>query len=133
MRRISATASKRADVAIRGLFEAGCAAWNRGDLDVYLASYWDSDKTIWISGGSVRRGKKAIVAAYKARFSNPQQMGQLTLAELEIDVLTTTDAIAFGRWMLALDNKSSKGFFTLQLRKMEGNWLFVSDHSSTSV
>jgi uncharacterized protein (TIGR02246 family) len=133
LRKISAAESKKNQFAIRKVFEAGCAAWNRGDLDGYLASYWDSNKTIWVSSGSLRRGRKAIVAAYKARFSTPQQMGKLTLAELEIDVLTTTDAIAFGRWRLVVDNKTAKGFFTVQLRKIEGVWLFVSDHSSTLV
>ena len=130
MRKIS-TESKRNEVDIRKVFEAGCMAWNRGDLDGYLASYWDSDKTIWVSSGSLTRGRKAIVAAYKARFSTPQQMGKLTVADLEIDVLTTTDAIAFGRWMLLVEDKVAEGFFTVQLRKIEGTWLFVSDHSST--
>jgi uncharacterized protein (TIGR02246 family) len=133
LRKISATTSKKIEVAIRKVFEAGCTAWNRGDLDGYLASYWDSNKTIWVSSGSLTRGRKAIVAAHKTRFSRPQQMGKLTLAELEIDVLTTTDAVAFGRWMLVVDNETPKGFFTVQLRKIEGIWLFVSDHSSIGV
>lgn len=133
MTKLSATETKKTKIAIRKVFEAGCTAWNRGDLDGYLASYWDSDKIIWISSGSLTRGKKAIAAAYKARFSTPQQMGKLTFAELEIDVLTTVDAIAFGRWMLVIANEASKGFFTVQLRKIEGTWLFVSDHSSRDV
>ena len=132
MRKISATESQQIEAAIRQVFEASCAAWNRGDLDGYLASYWDSDKTIWISSGSLTRGKKAIEAAYKARFSSHQQTGKLTLAELEIDVLTTTDAMAVGRWMLSVDNETSEGFFTVQLKKIEDTWLFVADHSSTS-
>ena len=133
MRKISAIESKKNKVAIREVFEAGCAAWNRGDVDSYLASYWDSDKTLWVSNGTLTRGRKAIVTAYKSRFSTPQQMGKLTLTELEIDVLTTTDATVFGRWMLVLEDKVAEGFFTVQLRKIEGIWLFVSDHSSTHV
>jgi len=129
--KISATEIKENEVAIRNVFEDGCAAWNRGDLDGYLAGYWDSDKTIWISGGSLTRGKKAIVAACKARFSTPQQMGKLTLTELEIDVLTSMDAIAFGHWRLVIEGKAAEGFFTVQLKKIEDNWLYVADHSST--
>jgi uncharacterized protein (TIGR02246 family) len=129
--KLSATERKQTEVAIRDVFEAGCAAWNRGDLDGYLSSYWDSDKTLWVSGGSLWRGRKAIFEAYKSRFSTPQQMGQITLAELEIEVLTDTDAIAFGRWRLVVEDKSSNGFFTVQLKKIEGAWLIVSDHSST--
>jgi uncharacterized protein (TIGR02246 family) len=131
--KVVATEIKKTEIAIRSVFDVGCAAWNRGDLDGYLASYWDSDQTLWVSNGSLTRGNKAIAAAYRARFSTPSQMGTLTLLELDIDVLTTEAAIAFGRWMLVIDNKSSKGFFTVQLRKIEGAWLFVSDHASTSV
>ena len=131
MSKISATESKENEAAIRKVFEDGCAAWNRGDLDGYLSGYWDSDKTLWISSGFLTRGRKAIVAAYKARFSTPGQMGKLTLSELEIDVLSATDAIAFGRWMLVFEDKAAEGFFTVQLRRVESTWLYVSDHSST--
>ncbi|HKY53124.1 MAG TPA: hypothetical protein VJM08_02410, partial [Anaerolineales bacterium] len=72
MRKISASERKENEVAIHKVFEAGCTAWNRSDLDGYLASYWDSDKTLWVSNGSLTRGRKAIVAAYKTRFSTPQ-------------------------------------------------------------
>ena len=130
LRNLSAAERKKAELSIRKVFEDGCTAWNQGDLDGYLAGYWDSDEIVWISGGSLTGGKKAIVAAYKARFSTPRQMGRLTLDELQIDVLTITDAIAFGRWTLAADNKVAKGFFTVQLKKIDGTWLFVYDHSS---
>jgi uncharacterized protein (TIGR02246 family) len=133
LRKISAPESTKIEAAIRKVFEAGCAAWNLGDLDGYLAGYWDSDQTLYISNGTPIRGKEAIVAAYKTRFSIPDSMGNLTVSELEIEVLTTADAIAFGRWRLSLDNGSPEGFFTVQLKKIEDTWLFVSDHSSSSV
>jgi uncharacterized protein (TIGR02246 family) len=132
MGNISATESKDIEAEIRDVFEAGCAAWNRGDLEGYLAGYWDSDQTLWISSGSLRRGRAAIVEAYQSRFANSKQMGKLTLDELEIEVLTPTDASAFGRWRLDLEDTSSKGFFTVQLKKIEGTWFYVSDHSSAS-
>jgi uncharacterized protein (TIGR02246 family) len=132
LRNISAAERKNSEAAIQEVFNAGCAAWNRGDLDGYLASYWDSDQTIWISDGSLTRGRKAIEAAYKARFSTLRQMGKLTIVELEIDVLTSMDAIAFGRWMLAVEDKTAQGFFTVQLKKIEGTWVSVCDHASSA-
>lgn len=120
------------EAAVRDVFEAGCMAWNRGDLDGYLESYWDSDRTIWISNGFLTRGRNAIEAAYRSRFQTLQQVGNLTITQLEIDVLTTRDATAFGRWSLVMNNdQSSTGFFTVQLKKIEGSWLLVSDHSSS--
>ena len=98
-----------------------------------MASYWDSDQTLYISNGSLTRGKEAITAAYRSRFSIPEKMGKLTVSELEIDVLTLMDAIAFGHWMLTIEDESSEGFFTVQLKKIEDTWMFVSDHSSTNV
>jgi len=127
----NASSRKEAEVAIHAVFDAGCAAWNRGELDGYLASYWNSERTIWISGGKLTRGSQAITAAYKARFSTPQQMGKLTVTDMTIEVLTDLNAFVFGYWMLTIDNKTQKGVFTVQLRKIEGEWLFVSDHSST--
>jgi len=129
---LSTTERERTESAIRSVFEEGCAAWNRGDLDGYLAGYWDSEKTLWISGGSLTRGKAAIAAAYKRRFAMGQAMGKLSVAELEIDVLTPDDAMAVGRWTLDLQGTTSQGFFTVQLRKIEGAWLFVCDHASVS-
>jgi uncharacterized protein (TIGR02246 family) len=128
---MSAPDTKEIDAAIRSVFDEGCAAWNRGDLDGYLASYWDSEKTLWISGGSLRRGKAAIVDSYRSRFATPARMGHLTIADLEVDVLTPTDATAFGYWKLMGENGTATGVFTVQLRKREGIWEFVSDHSST--
>ena len=126
--------SKReeAETAIRAIFDAGCAAWNCGELEGYLASYWNSEKTIWVSSGKLTRGSQAIAEAYKTRFQTPQQMGKLTVADMEVDVLTDQDASVLGHWLLAIDNKTQKGVFTVQLKKIEGEWLFVSDHSSTS-
>jgi uncharacterized protein (TIGR02246 family) len=132
VRTLSTTEREKIESAIRSVFEEGCAAWNRGDLDGYLASYWDSEKTLWISSGSLTRGKTAIAAAYKRRFSTGGPMGKLSVAELEIDVLTPNDAMALGRWILDLEGTTSQGFFTVLLRKVEGAWLFVCDHASAS-
>ena len=133
MNTLSASQREEIEAAVRRVFEDGCAAWNRGDLDGYLASYWDSDKTTWISGGRLTRGKDAIVAACKARFAADGRMGELTVADLEIDVLTNADAIALGRWILNQGGQLSTGYFTVQLKKIEGNWVYATDHASTSM
>lgn len=128
---MSAPDTNEIETAIRKVFDEGCAAWNRGDLDGYLASYWDSNHALWISGGAMKRGRAAIVDAYKSRFSTPSQMGQLAVADLEVDVLSQTDATAFGRWQLVMESGTSTGVFTVQLRRIQDTWYFVSDHSST--
>lgn len=117
---------------IRALFESGCAAWNRGDIDGYLAGYWHSDKVRWVSEGTVRYGFEVIAAAYKARFDSSDNMGKLEVANLEIQLLGESDALVFGAWKQATPTARHHGVFTVHVKKIDGEWLIVSDHSSTS-
>jgi len=119
--------------SIQTLFESSCAAWNRGDIDGYLAGYWHSDKVRWISGGTVRYGFEGIASAYRTRFSTPDDMGKLEVANLEIQNLGDVDALVFGAWTQTTDAARHHGVFTVHVKKIEGRWLIVSDHSSTSV
>ena len=86
------------DQRIRAIFESSCAAWNRGDIDGYLAAYWHSDKVRWVSEGIVSYGFEAIASAYKARFSSPDNIGRLEVANLEIQLVNESDALVFGAW-----------------------------------
>ena len=117
---------------IRAVFESGCAAWNRGDIDGYLSDYWHSDKVRWVSEGKVSYGFEAIASAFKARFDSPENMGKLEVADLEIQLLSENDALAFGAWTQTTRTATRTGVFTVHMKKINGEWLVVSDHSSTS-
>ena len=117
---------------IRTLFESSCAAWNRGDIDGYLAAYSHSDNVRWVSEGIVRYGFEAIAAACKARFDLPDNMGSLEVANLEIQLLGESDALVFGGWKQTTRTARHHGVFTVHLKKMDDEWQIVSDHSSTS-
>ena len=117
---------------IHALFELGCAAWNRDDIDGYLAGYWHSDKVRWVSEGTVRHAFEAIAAACKARFDSPDSMGSLEVANLEIQLLGESDALVFGAWIQTTLTARRHGVFTVHVKKIDGEWLIVSDHSSTS-
>src|SRR6185503_13597613 len=117
---------------ILALFESGCAAWNRGDIDGYMANYWHSDKVRWVSEGIVRYGFEAIATACKARFDSPDNMGRLEVDNLEIQLLSETDALVFGDWTQTTPTARHYGVFTVHLKKIDGEWQIVSDHSSTS-
>jgi len=117
---------------ILALFEWSCSAWNRGDIDGYLADYWHSDKVHWVSEGTVCYGFEAIAAAFKARFDSPDNMGRLEVADLEIQLLSESDALVFGAWTQTTLTARHQGVFTVHMKKFDGEWLIVSDHSSTS-
>ena len=117
---------------IHAMFEESCAAWNRGDIDGHLADYWHSDKVRWVSEGTVRYGFEAIAAGFKARFDSPGNMGRLEVANLDIQLLGESDALAFGAWIQTTPTARRHGVFTVHLKKIDDDWLIVSDHSSTS-
>ena len=117
---------------IRALFESSCAAWNRGDSDGYLSAYWHSDKVRWVSEGKVRSGFEAIAAGFKARFNSSEDMGRLEVADLDISLLSENDALVFGTWILTTTTARHHGVFTVHVKEIDGKWLIVSDHSSTS-
>ena len=117
---------------IRALFESSCAAWNRGDINGYLADYWHSDKVRWVSEGTVCYGFEAIAAGFKARFDSPDNMGRLEVSNLDIRLLGENDALVFGAWIQTTLTAKRHGVFTVHLKKMDSEWLIISDHSSTS-
>src|SRR5688572_24112941 len=70
--------------AVLSLLERQRAAWNRGDLDGFLAGYLRGDDLIFTSGGQIRRGWQATRARYRQRYaaSDRTGMGQLTFEVL---------------------------------------------------
>jgi uncharacterized protein (TIGR02246 family) len=117
---------------IQALFESSCAAWNRGDVGGYLSGYWHSDKVRWVSEGTVQYGFEAIASAFKARFGSPDNMGRLEVADLEIQLLGEGDTLVFGAWTQTTRTARRHGVFTVDMKKIDGEWLIVSDHSSSS-
>ena len=118
---------------IRARFEEETQAWNRGDLDTYLAGYWDSQETRWISRGTIIRGIDAIRATYKSFYDSPEKMGKFELKDLEIDLLTESDALVLGTWLHTIGLVVRNGVFTVHMKKIGGEWVVVTDHTSATV
>lgn len=116
--------------AIKAVFTQGAAAYNRGDLDGYLATYADGDHVRWVSGGQMFIGKMAIKTALKPRFAAGEELGHLTLKQLKIEIQTAADALVFGAFHLQFDREETSGVFTVHLQRISGRWLMVSDHAS---
>jgi uncharacterized protein (TIGR02246 family) len=121
-----------AEAQIRERFNQMTEAWNRGDLDGYLAGYWDSDETRWISGGTITRGVEAVRARYKSLYDSPEKLGKLEVKDLEIDILTDDSALVIGKWSHTAGQVARHGAFTVHMKKVQGEWFIVTDHASGS-
>ena len=125
------TAKAEHIIQIRGLLDAQSDAWNAGDLEGFMANYHTSEQLRFAAGGDVLNGWAAVLARYQERYPDKAAMGYLSLTQREIEVLSATDAVAFGRWTLMTETESSMGLFTLQMKSIDGAWVIVNHHSST--
>lgn len=118
---------------VRAVLEEQVAAWNAGDLDRFLETYWDDDGLTFFSGGDVNQGLKAVRERYNRRYrAEGKEMGRLSFTELEVFILGEKEAVARARWRLEMKTDNPGGLFTLWLRKMPGGWKIVHDHTSAA-
>jgi len=121
---------------IEAVLRAQEAAWNRGDVDGFMAAgYWHSPELTFLSGGSWTRGYEPVLARYRARYlGEGREMGRLAFTDLEIEVLDRDVGLARGRWALTFSEASGAeplaGLFTLVLRRLPEGWRIVHDHTS---
>jgi beta-aspartyl-peptidase (threonine type) len=119
--------------AIRAVLDAQVAAWNKGDLEGFMAGYWKSPELTFYSGKTKMRGWQATLDRYRKRYqADGRKMGKLAFSELEIEPLDKTYALVRGRWQLTLQGENPGGLFTLVLKKLPEGWRIVHDHTSSS-
>ncbi|KFZ35960.1 hypothetical protein HR45_19110 [Shewanella mangrovi] len=118
------------DDDIHALLNAQQQAWNRGDLEGYMAGYWHDPSLSFVSGGKLVYGWEKMRDAYRQHYGSSRTMGKLTLKLGHIHMLSNYSAMVTGGWQLTTDAKSSAGVFTLLVEKHGDLWFIVHDHSS---
>ena len=123
-----------AKTAIEQVLHTQQAAWNRGDLDSFMAGYWNSPELTFFSLGSERHGWQATMDRYRAVYASPgHDMGKLEFSSLRIEMLSPDAAFVRGAWQLTMsDGKTPHGLFTLIFRKFPDGWKIVHDHTSAA-
>ncbi|MCC7293416.1 MAG: DUF4440 domain-containing protein [Phycisphaerales bacterium] len=106
-------------------------AWNGGDIDSFMIGYWNSPELTFASGGEITRGWKETLERYHKRYPDRQAMGRVSFTETAVKFLGPDAALVLGRWRLERE-KPVGGVFSLVFRRIEGQWLIVHDHTSSS-
>jgi ketosteroid isomerase-like protein len=109
-------------------------AWNRHDLEGFMAGYWRSPELTFFSEGKEQDGWDATIERYLAKYSSPgHEMGKLEFSGLRVEVLSQDSAFVRGSWKLTMsDGKTPHGLFTLVFRKFPQGWKIVHDHTSAA-
>jgi ketosteroid isomerase-like protein len=124
--------SKSDDAQIRALLDDQTAAWNRGDVEAFMAGYWKSEETEFVGANGVSRGWQALLERYRKNYPDRKAMGQLSFSNLEIHIVCPDAAYAIGQFKLERENDRPTGFFTLNFRKFTEGWRIVADHTTGS-
>lgn len=132
--RLTITTASPADASpesqIRALIETQADAWNRGDIDSFMTSYWKSDQTTFVGAKGLTRGYEAVLERYRKVYPDRQSMGHLTFSDLEIHVLCPDTAFAIGQFHLQREKDNPEGIFTLTFKKLPEGWRIILDHST---
>lgn len=127
--------SSGAQADIRAVLDAQVVAWNRGDIAGFMAGYWKSEKTTFVSSSGITRGWQALLDRYKRSYPDKKTMGTLAFSDIEITLLGRDAALMIGRWQLERekDGKPDRpgGVFSLVARRFPEGWRIIADHTSS--
>lgn len=115
---------------IMSVLENQRIAWNNGDLEQYMMGYWKSDSLLFVGKRGPQYGWQKTFDNYKKSYPDKSAMGKLTFNILKVDVYTSDYAFVLGEWILDREKDQPRGFFTLQMKKIAGQWKVIADHSS---
>lgn len=117
---------------VRALLSQQVADWNSGDIAAFMNGYWRDERVRFASGGEVRRGWSNVMSDYERRYPDRAAMGTLHTAGIEISEISKDAAMVFGQWAVTAGGAHHCGLFTLLVRKVEGRWVVVHDHTSSA-
>ena len=127
----TATFAQSADeAAIRKVMAGQTEAWNRGDINDFMKSYWKSDSLMFIGKSGITYGYTNTLENYKKNYDGPDKMGQLFFTLLKFEKLSPEYYFVIGKWFLKRKAGDLGGIYSLLFRKIDGQWVIVADHSS---
>jgi ketosteroid isomerase-like protein len=105
-------------------------AWNKGDLDGFMSSYWNDDSLKFIGKNGITYGWKSTLDHYKKSYPDKATMGELTFTIMSVEKLSDTSCYVIGKWDLKREKGDVGGYYTLLWKKIKGKWVIVTDHTS---
>jgi ketosteroid isomerase-like protein len=118
------------ETQIRQLLSTQTEAWNRGDLEGFMQTYWKSDSLMFIGKNGIKWGWQETLNNYKKSYPDTTAMGRLSFDILVVKKLSPEYYYVVGKWMLKRSIGDLSGHYDLLLRKLSGRWVIVADHSS---
>jgi ketosteroid isomerase-like protein len=126
----TAAAQTKDELQIRNLMNEQLAAWNGGDVDRFMLTYWQSDSLKFIGKSGITYGWQKTLENYKKGYPDTAAMGKLDFNIVEVKRLSVLYFFVVGKWHLNRSIGDIGGHFTLLFKKIKNKWVIVVDHSS---
>ena len=127
---VAAPADSSDEAQIRAVLDVQTAAWNRGDLDTFMTSYWKSDQTLFIGASGIARGYQGVLDRYHHAYPDRKSMGTVSFSDLEVHVTCADAAYVVGKFHLVREADQPSGVFSLDFRKFPEGWRIILDHTT---
>jgi hypothetical protein len=118
------------ELQVVNVLNAQTDAWNRGDLDAFLAHHWQSDDLTCLRGGELSEGWPAVSAAYRARWPAPDQRRRLRFERIRLHPLSDGAILAVGQWLLVNSPEARRGTFSRVFQCIDDRWVIIHEHLS---
>lgn len=118
------------ETSIRNLLLHQTEAWNSGDINAFMQTYWENDSLMFVGKDGVTWGWKNTLEHYKKGYPDKTAMGQLSFDIIQVKKLSEEYFFVVGKWMLKRNTNDLNGHYNLLIRKINGEWKIIADHSS---
>ena len=116
--------------AVLNAIEAQRTAWNNGDIDGFMQTYWKSDSLVFVGKTGPAYGWQKTIDHYKKAYPDKAAMGQLAFRIVQLNLIDGSNAFVLGAWDIKRAKDALGGYFTLWFRKINGEWKIICDHTS---
>ena len=85
---------------IKALMDTQIKAWNAGNLEGFMETYWKSDCLLFIGKKGLTYGWQATLDNYRKAYPGKEGMGTLSFQLLEFKELAAGTYFVIGKWNL---------------------------------
>src|SRR5215203_2150410 len=88
------------ETAVRNAMHAQVEAWNQGDIDAFMQTYWQSDSLLFVGSLKPTYGWRTTMEHYKKAYPDTAAMGKLSFNLLQLKPLSDAYYFVLGEWHL---------------------------------
>lgn len=129
-KKLSSSAYKTSKQEITNMMLQQAKDWSNGDIESFMKGYLKSDSLKFIGSRGITYGWQQTLDNYKKGYPSKEYIGTLTFNLLDFDQLAKDVFLVIGEYHLKRSVGDANGMFSIILKKINGEWKIIADHSS---